>query len=184
MIASIIESCWLTHPEERPAIEEIIDQLEMYKPTPQEEQKIVDSLKAEVKENNAHAQYNLALRYFKGAGVKKSFEVAYGLFCQSAKQGCCFAKIYLVIMHVKGLGTPLNKQAALTDYKEILKEQVLVEKCPAVVNQLNLLLFPPQAQPAQKSHSLGTSTHGQGMFDKRVSDPISINPVSKTELKS
>ena len=74
LIASIIESCWLTHPEERPAIEEIIDQLEMYKPTPQEEQKIVDSLKAEVKENNAHAQYNLALRYFKGAGVEKSFK--------------------------------------------------------------------------------------------------------------
>ena len=67
---------------------------------------------------NAEAQYNLAIMYRQGKGVKQDAKIALQWFEKSAQQGLASAQYYLGHLYDSGDGVPRNPQLAVNWYKK------------------------------------------------------------------
>jgi len=73
-------------------------------------------------QNNADAQFNLAVLYMSGNGVEQSFTEALKYFALASQQGQTLAKYFLGILYKDGLGTVKNCQIALQLFKQVVEK--------------------------------------------------------------
>ena len=63
-------------------------------------------------QGDASSQYNLAIMYFRGMGVKQNLEKAFHYYQQAAEQGHTDAQIQLALRYLYAEGTPQNVELA------------------------------------------------------------------------
>ena len=71
---------------------------------------------------NAKGQYNLALSYYYGIGIKQNLKLALKYLKKSSQQKNPKAQYALAIMYLEGIATKQNGMAAIYYFKEAIKQ--------------------------------------------------------------
>lgn len=78
--------------------------------------KALDLLSPLIKKGDARAQYNLAMIYENGQGVKRNYKKAAQLYTLSANQGYSLAQEKLIVMYAEGRGVKKDAKKAAELY--------------------------------------------------------------------
>ncbi|CAB4489044.1 unnamed protein product [Rhizophagus irregularis] len=85
------------------------------------------SLEILTKNNDLEAQYNLAVCYQSGDGVKSNYRKAFELFLSAAKRGNLDAQYNLAICYMDGMGTQKDKKKAFKWFLKSESKQLITQ---------------------------------------------------------